>query len=345
MIKKRLIAAFFILFIASMLAIGIESYFYIQEIINVPLNSNGIAKNEFEIESGEKVKQIAANLEQENFIRGKDYFEFYVWQKKLSNKLQAGSYDLSPSMSIPQIVNLFVGGKIKNKEIRITIPEGFSNKEIDRILAEKGLIEKEEFIDFDKNEANLLKPEYEFLLDKPASTGLQGYYFPDTYKYYFNSSAEMIARKMLDNFNSKLSLDLREEIKKQNKSIFETITLASIVEKEAKFPGDLKKVASVFQNRLKIGKPLESDATINYITGSGRARSTYEDLKIDSPYNTYKYPGLPPAPISNPGIEAIKAVVYSEKTDYFYFLTTKEEKAIFSKTYEEHLKNKSKYLD
>ena len=107
----------------------------------------------------------------------------------------------------------------------------------------------------------------------------------------------------------------------------------------------MKKVSSVFRNRLEVGKALESDATINYITNTGRAQSTYEDLKVDSPYNTYKYSGLPPGPISNPGIEAIKAVIYPEKTDYFYFLTKKENgEAVFSKTYQEHLKNKYKYL-
>ena len=139
--------------------------------------------------------------------------------------------------------------------------------------------------------------------------------------------------------------DLREEIKKQNKTIFEIVVLASIIEKEAGSSKDMKKVSSVFQNRLEIGKALESDATINYITNTGRAQSTYEDLKSDSPYNTYKYTGLPPGPISNPGIEAIKSAIYPEKTDYFYFLTKKEGgEAVFSKTYQEHLKNKYKYL-
>jgi UPF0755 protein len=141
-----------------------------------------------------------------------------------------------------------------------------------------------------------------------------------------------------------LSQDLREEIKRQNKSVFEVIILASIIEKEAKFPEDMKKIAGVFQNRLNAGKPLESDATINYITGSGRAQSTFEDLQIDSPYNTYKYPGLPPGPISNPGMGAIRAAIYPEMNDYLYFLTKRDGKAVFSRTLEEHLENKRKYL-
>ncbi len=315
----------------------------LQNIINKPYNTNDNVKKEFIIKSGDSVQEIAANLQSRNLISEMDFFKFYVWQKKISGELQAGSYELSPAMSIPEIANLFIGGKIKSNEISITIPEGFSNKEIDERLAESGLIEKESFVNFSKSDDPDFS-EYDFLQDKPESAGLQGYYFPDTYKYYKDSLIEDIAKKMLDNFDKKLSQELRKEIKKQNKSIFDTLILASIIEKEAGFAEDMGKVSSVFHNRLEIDYPLESDATINYITESGRSKSTYEDLKIDSPYNTYKYAGLPPAPICNPGLNAIKAAIYPEETDYFFFLTPSDGKAIFSKTYAEHLKNQSKYL-
>ena len=161
---------------------------------------------------------------------------------------------------------------------------------------------------------------------------------------YNDSSIEEIASKMLNNFDLKLTDDLRAEIKGQDKTISEIIILASIIEKEAGNSEDMKKVSSVFTNRLKIGKALESDATINYVTKTGRARSTYEDLEIESPYNTYKYIGLTPSPIANPGIEAIKAAINPEETDYFYFLTKEDGEAVFSITFKEHLKNKYKYL-
>lgn len=327
-------------FIATLFIIGI----YIQSSINIPHNTEDNIKKEFVIQSGESVRQIADNLENSNLISKADLFKFYVWREELAGKLQAGNYELSSAMAIPEIVNLFIGGKIKSDQIKITIPEGFLNKEIDERLANNDLIKKGDFINFDENN-NLDLSKYEFLKDKPNDIGLQGYYFPDTYIYYKDSSIGNIVEKMLDNFDNKLSQDLREEIKKQNKSIFEVIILASIIEKEAGFVEDMGKVASVFQNRLDIGKALESDATINYITNSGRAQSTYDDLKIDSPYNTYKYQGLPPAPISNPGFEAIKAAIYPEKTDYFYFLTAKNGESFFSVSYDEHLKNKSKYLN
>ena len=342
--KKKLILAF-IVFVFSLVFVMAGSYFYTQRIIEKPYNIEDSAKREFIIQNGQSVEQIAVNLEDEGFIAGKDFFKIYVLKEKLASGLQAGSYKLSPSMTIAQMTDLFIGGKIKGNEVRVTIPEGFSNREIDKKLAENSLINEEEFINFDNNIEQVFLSKYKFLSDVPSGIGLQGYYFPDTYKYYNNSSIEEVAAKMLDNFDLKLTDDLRGEIKKQNKTIFEVVVLASIIEKEAGNSNDMKKVSSVFRNRLEIGKALESDATINYITNSGRAQSTYEDLKIDSPYNTYKYIGLPPGPISNPGIEAIKAAIYPERTDYFYFLTKKEGgEAIFSKTYQEHLKNKYKYL-
>jgi UPF0755 protein len=131
------------------------------------------------------------------------------------------------------------------------------------------------------------------------------------------------------------------------KNLYDILIMASIVEKESPDKKEMPTIAGVFYNRLGIGMPLQSDATINYIVGEGRAQATAQDIEVDSPYNTYKYVGLPPSPICNPGIDAIKAAIYPEKTDYYYFLTTQdgERKTYFSKTYEEHLKNKAKYLN
>ena len=338
----KIVVVTFAVFVALFFVASI----YVQSNINTPHNIEDNIKKEFVIQSGESVQEIADNLENKDLINKACLFKFYVWKEDLASKLQAGSYELSSAMIIPEIVDLFIGGKIKSDQIKITIPEGFLNKEIDERLASNDLIKKGEFLEFDaNNNLGLLEYEYKFLEDKPENAGLQGYYFPDTYIYYQDLSVENIIEKMLANFDNKLTPGLREEIERQNKTIFEVIILASIVEKEAGFTKDMSKVASVFQNRLDIGKALESDATINYITGSGRAQSTLDDLQIDSLYNTYKYPGLPPGPISNPGINAIKAAIYPEKTDYFYFLTDKNGESFFSVSYDEHLRNKAKYLN
>jgi UPF0755 protein len=138
---------------------------------------------------------------------------------------------------------------------------------------------------------------------------------------------------------------MREEIKKQKKTIFEVLTLASIVEKEMHGYENRRVVAGVFYNRLKIGMPLQSDVTVNYITKKGMTRPTIVDTKINNPYNTYVNKGLPLGPVCNPSIESIKAVIYPADTDYMFFLTNAKEQIIFSKTYDEHLRNINKHLN
>lgn len=341
--KIKIILLTFVIFFVFLIAIGISSYYYIEKQIYSPLDSGKSTKKEFFVEKGDSVNKIAANLEREGFISGSAYFQIYIWQKNLQSKLQAGKYEISSAMAIPKIADFLSGGKVESNEVSVLIPEGFQVEEIDRRFAENGLIDEGDFIKYNKSN-NLDISEYGFLKNRTKEAGLEGFYFPDTYKFYKNSSIEDITKKMLDNFDAKLTLGLRDEAVKQNKSVYEIVVLASIVEKEAGEAKDMKKISSVFNNRLKVGMNLESDATVNYIIKKGRARATYEDLEVDSPYNTYKYAGLPPAPISNPGLEAIMAAIYPEETDYFYFLTKENGEAVFSKTFEEHLANKSRYL-
>jgi UPF0755 protein len=148
---------------------------------------------------------------------------------------------------------------------------------------------------------------------------------------------------MLDNFNKKLTPELVTEINKQQKTVHEIITLASIIEKEVSNDNDRKLVADIFYKRLEKGIGLQSDATVNYVTGKSTTRPSAQDLAVDSPYNTYKYKGLPPGPISNPGISAILAAIYPTSNPYFYFLTTPDGKVIYSKAYQEHLQAKAQY--
>lgn len=333
-----------IVFVLIVMSIAGGSYYYIQKQIRSPLDEKSTVEKEFAVEKGEGVKDISAALEKEGLIRGAGYFQIYVWQEKVAEKIQAGDYQLSPSMSIPDIVEIFMGGKIVNEDVWVTIPEGFLVREIDRRLAENGLIQEGELISMDENVKFDLS-QYYFLSDRPKGSSLEGFYFPDTYKYKKEVSVEDVAKKMLDNFGRKFNEDLQLEVKRQGKTVYETIVLASIIEKEAGSREDMKKVSSVFHNRLQIGQRLESDATVNYVIGKGRAQATYEDLKTNSPYNTYMYAGLPPGPISNPGIDAIEAAIYPDKTDYFFFLTRSDNGlAVFSKTFDEHILNKRKYL-
>ena len=150
---------------------------------------------------------------------------------------------------------------------------------------------------------------------------------------------------MLDNFDIKLNNEMRAEIEKQGKTIDEVIVLASIVEKEAAKYEDRRMAADIFLKRLKAGMPLQSDATINYITKKGTTRPSYEDLEIQSLYNTYTNKGLPPAPISNPSLSSIQAVIYPIDNDYYYFLTDNDGNIHYGRNMEEHQVNREKYLE
>lgn len=197
---------------------------------------------------------------------------------------------------------------------------------------------------------------YNFLSDKPKYYSLEGYLFPDTYRIYASSTPEASSTlaealdKMLTNFDKKLTAKMRQDIAAQDRTIYQTVIMASIIEKEAPFNPvdknnrDARIIAGIFWNRLRIGQALQSDATLSYLFDDKNQQHGGAQLEVDSPYNTYKFPGLPPTPICNPGLLALSAAIYPIDTDYNYFLTTDSRQVIFSKTYDEHLANKAKYL-
>lgn len=192
---------------------------------------------------------------------------------------------------------------------------------------------------------------FEFLKDKPAYYSLEGFLFPDTYRVFKDASTEKVIMTMLENFDRKLTTEMRTEIARQGKTIYEIIIMASLIEKEAPINytdpenTDARLVAGIFYNRLEVGQALQSDATLSYLYNDNKAAHSGSELTVDSPYNSYKYRGLPPTPICNPGLKAIEAAIYPLETDYNYFLTTLDGKNIYyARTYDEHLNNKYRYL-
>lgn len=340
---KKVIKFILIVLIPAMIISG-SFYFYINSQIAKPLDSFGVYEY-FKINFGESINKISENLASAGLITSPFYFKFYLWEKGAIGCVKAGEYRLSPSMNIAQIAAILTEGKIIENEIAVLVPEGMTSGEIEKIMVDNNLLKKGEFINAIKSE-NIAKyyPQYEFLSDKPSDKSLEGYLFPDTYKFYKDAAPEEIVKKMLDNFGGKITSEMREELIRQKRGIFETLILASIIQKEVKDFSDMKTVAGIFANRLKIGQLLQADSTINFIIGKKRPQSLLSDLVVDSPYNTYKYAGLPPGSISNPGSDAIRAAIWPDETAYFYFLTSAGGKVIYSKTYEEHLKNKAKYL-
>ncbi len=330
-------AAFLFVFILAILGTALYGSWRVWQ----PINRQDIKTEEFLVASGASVKEIAQKLAERNFIKSPFWFKVYVWANRKESALQAGNYALSRCFNTAQIVEMFTGGQVILNEAQLTFPEGFTSKQIKERLLEGGLaaaqgLDEAAVVDF--------QVQYKFLTDVPGSAGLEGFLFPDTYRFKKDLKKEEIIKKFLDNFDKKLTPDLRAEISRQGKTIFSVITLASIVQQESMNEQEMPLIAGVFARRLSLNMALESDATINFITGKKDRQPLYEDLKIKSPYNTYLNRGLPPGPISNPGLAAIKAAISPQTTDYLYFLHPLNGPTVFSKTLDEHNRNKAKYL-
>ncbi len=237
---------------------------------------------------------------------------------------------------------------VYKEEKTLRVIEGYRNSDIANILVKNNLATADEFIQAQKDYDT---SRFSFLADKPKSTDLEGYLYPDTYRVFASSTASEIITKMLSNLDQKLTSKMRADIKAQGKTINEILTMASIIEKEAPISyangdnQDAKIISGIFWHRIKVGQALQSCATLAYILGVDKEQYSEADTKIESPYNTYLNPGLPPGPIANPGILAIEAAIYPTPSNYNYFLTPTESKdIIYAATYEEHLRNKNKYL-
>ena len=312
---------FLIIFISCLLGLFVILFVFSYQ-VEVPLSKN-VEERIFIVEQGQGSEEIAENLRTEGLISNKWAFFYYIWLEGKTKGLQAGEYSLTPSMSILEIAKKILEGDVIKDWIKVTIPEGWSIKKIEERLATLGLIKPGEKL-----------PQKE-----------EGYLFPDTYYFYKEVTIEQIIEKMQDNFDRKVDEELKKEIGKQEKTLNEIIILASIIQNEVILVKDMKIIAGIFYNRLEIGMALQSDATVNYVTGKGERRPSAQDIKIDSPYNTYIHRGLPPGSISNPGLDAIKAAIYPEDTDYLYFLNSLDGTTIFSKTLDEHNENKRKYFE
>jgi len=302
----------------------------------------------FKVNKGDGVNAVASNLHRAGLISSEFYFKLYVWREKKEGNLQAGEYSFSGDMSIEDIVFAISNGKTLSKEKTIKIIEGWNIEEINDYLLEEAVSGDESFLSLAKKPASnwySLYNRYNFLENAPHGVDLEGFLFPDTYNIFNEATNRDVLLKMLDNFGDKLSNELKNEIERQGKTIFEIITMASIIQKEVRSEDDMKIVSGIFWNRINSDQALQSCATLAYILGENKPQYTIDDTETISPYNTYQNKGLPPGPISNPGLSAIIAAIYPTKTNYFYFLSSfSDGKTVFSETYEEHLQNKAKYL-
>lgn len=254
------------------------------------------------IKSGQSTGEIAQNLKDQGVISSPLLFSLYVYKNHYL--LQSGVYKITASMTMPQIVTMIKDGKVQ--EYLVTIPEGWRLTQIDELLSEKGIIQ-----------INALTK---------IATADEGYLFPDTYHFELDSTVQSIRSQMLNDF------------KKQTEGLTidrQTLIIASIVEREAKFDDDRAKIAGVYLSRLDQGMKLEADPTVQYAKGSWEPITTSDYKNVISPYNTYLNAGLPPGPICNPGLKSIEATLHPVKDGSLYFFTDKTGHAVFSKTLDE----------
>lgn len=294
---------------------------------SLPVNKKSEEKVFFVIARGENLNSVINNLAKVDLIRNRLVFYIIVKQLGIEKKIQAGDYRLSKSMNAYELANSLTHGSI---DIWVTVPEGLRKEEIAEIMAKKLDISKEEFVK--------IAPE--------------GYLFPDTYLIPKSPTEKQIVNIMKANFDSKYTPKITRLATANGLTDRETLILASIVEKEAKFDEDRLPVASVLLRRYREKYPLEVDATVQYALGYQTNENrwwksflTYSDLEINSSYNTYKRVGLPPTPISNPGIASILAVSEAnQNTPYMYYLAEPSGKTHYARTFEEHQANIQKYL-
>ncbi len=337
------------LLLAAFLILMFSFWAYYVTKVSKGASSESVPVN-VEIARGSSAKEVAEQLNSQRVINNPWVFIVYAYLNNAENKIQAGHYELDRKQSISEIVEILTAGKVKPSERRITIIEGWSNEQISDHLVSRGLAAEDELNQI------LSGTDFEFVYGEVAAEfNYQGFLFPDTYEIGESERVSELVANMLANFETKFDQELRAEMDARDLSLREVIILASIIEKEVGRSSDKvladqdfemmqqerQIVASVFYNRLELGMPLQSDATVNYITGKSLRSVTLEDTKINSPYNTYLNRGLPPGPISNPGLDSLSAAVLPAETSYLYFLNTPDGTAYFAKTLEEHNANRA----
>ena len=283
------------------------------------------------IEKGQTGSEIADMLYERGLIRSTQGFKLWLYLSGTNDKLQTGHYQIPNKVTVRELISLLQEGHVES--IRVTIPEGYTVGDIAIVLEKNQIMKAKDFL----AEAKTYVPYPYMKGTKPATYPVEGFLFPSTYEIPVGATPRDVIQMMADEMNRYLTPAVKKQIQAQHMSIHDFVTLASIVERESLFDADRPTIAGVFKKRLAHGIPLQSDATISYVLGYAKENVTIGDTQLQSPYNTYVSKGLPPGPIANPGKKSLDAVLYSENTDYLYFVADKEGHNHFSKTYEEHL--------
>lgn len=300
----------------------------------------------FSVAQGETAATIGPRLQQTGLIRNSDLFSALVRYRGVDDALRAGDYELSPSMTLEEIVAELQRGRVR--AVTVTIPEGWRMEQVAAKLAEAGLGKATDYL------ALMRKHDYPYpwLQGRPegAPDGLEGFLFPDTYEVSLDAKPEAVIELMLRNFDRRVTPEIRQALAKGDLSFYEAIVLASIVEREAVVPDERPIIAAVFLSRLNTGMYLQADPTVSYAKGLDPAQKVWwtpmmveESQSVESPYNTFLHGGLTPGPICSPGLASIEAVAQPAQTDYLYFVSKGDGSHAFAETFDEHVENMHKY--
>lgn len=327
--------------------LGSTAYNYLDDQYISPVNPADQTEVPFTVESGQSLAKVSANLKAQGIIKNSSVFKYYCDFAGMGQKIQAGDYQLTKSMNIFQIADKLTTGDGKPITLDITIIPGWTVEDVARYLVTQGIWkDSTDFLSLCKSGEGL--SDYYFIQDEMNTQRvnerkylLEGYLAPNTYEIYTNAAPADVLKKLLSQTDAVLTPEWQQRADDLGMSIDQVLTLASMIEKEAK-TADFAKVSAVFHNRLKANMKLGSDVTVHYITGVRRMALRDSDLAIDSPYNTYKYAGLPLGPICNPSVDAIQAALYPDESfmaeNYLYFCSKDPDtgELVFSKTQEEH---------
>ena len=290
-----------------------------------------------EIKAGATLDDISKTLKDSGIITNEWLFKAYGGFSKAEEKIDPGRYELNANMDYLAIVRSMRANSQKREIVTITIPEGYELSQILALLASKNICSIEEL----KETARAYDFEYSYIKELPKTENrLEGYLFPDTYDFYVNERPSQALGKLISNFDKKFNADMRTRAEAIGMTMHEIVTLASLIEREAANDDESATVSSVIHNRLKSKDYpyLQIDATIQYILPERKENLSEADTEIDNPYNTYQYKGLPPGPIANPGSASLRAALYPENTNYYFYALDKDKTHKFSKTFDEHRK-------
>jgi len=292
------------------------------------------AKSIIRVEPGASLSDIAALLKSHGCLRSVLAFKLHAVVTGQASELESGTYEVSPAMFAPQLIAMLAAGR--QATATVTIPEGFTLAQIAQRLAKAGLADEQQF-----RAAATAQAVADILpVNLPEEVrNAEGYLFPETYRFTLGTAPEKLVARMIGEVEKRFITQLWEPLPSGQRwaSLHQTVTLASLVEEEAQLDSERALIAGVLKNRLERGMRLECDATVQYALGEHRRRLTRPDLQVDSPYNTYRHAGLPPGPISCPGLDCLRAALKPAQTQYLFYVARGDGSHIFSRTYQEHL--------